>query len=290
MIKVVSVLLFLFLAPLIGALIEGLDRKITARMQGRVGPPLLQPFYDVVKLWHKETRSVNPLQRFFIIAYWVILLATGALFFYGGDLLLVIFLLTLAGTFSVLQAYAANSPYSHIGAQRELSAMLAFEPILLLVAVGFYLSNGNFEVASLIQASQPAIVVMPGLFVTMGWVMLIETHKSPFDISSGHHMHSELVSGLRTELTGRMLMLDNLASWYKTVLLLSITALFFIHAAAWSWLLALAVLVLFYFVMILVDNTSPRVRWETQLKSFWIVALALGAVNVLILMAIGGRV
>ncbi|MFY9194518.1 MAG: NADH-quinone oxidoreductase subunit H, partial [Methanoculleus sp.] len=50
----IGVVLFLILAPVAGGLIAGLDRKLTARMQGRVGPPLLQPFYDVGKLFEKE--------------------------------------------------------------------------------------------------------------------------------------------------------------------------------------------------------------------------------------------
>ena len=51
MIKVVSLLLYLCLAPFAGALLDGVDRKITARMQGRKGPKLLQPFYDLIKLF-----------------------------------------------------------------------------------------------------------------------------------------------------------------------------------------------------------------------------------------------
>ena len=59
MVRVISVVLFLVLAPLVGGLLDGLDRKISARMQGRIGPPLLQPFYDVAKLWNKQMIVVN---------------------------------------------------------------------------------------------------------------------------------------------------------------------------------------------------------------------------------------
>ena len=59
---VVSVVAYLLLAPLFGGLLAGADRRITARMQGRVGPPLLQPFYDVLKLREKEDIIVNRVQ------------------------------------------------------------------------------------------------------------------------------------------------------------------------------------------------------------------------------------
>ena len=55
--------------PLIGGLIVGADRKLTARMQGRFGPPLLQPFYDVVKLCLKQRVSVNEFQVLSVFIY-----------------------------------------------------------------------------------------------------------------------------------------------------------------------------------------------------------------------------
>ena len=63
MIKVVSLLLYLCLAPFAGALLDGVDRKITARMQGRKGPKLLQPFYDLIKLFSKQMIAVNAAHR-----------------------------------------------------------------------------------------------------------------------------------------------------------------------------------------------------------------------------------
>ncbi|HJK67182.1 MAG TPA: NADH-quinone oxidoreductase subunit H, partial [Methanocorpusculum sp.] len=112
--------LFLILAPLVGGLIAGVDRVLTARMQSRRGPPVLQPFYDISKLWHKEPAFVNPVEKIFTTAYLVLIAFSGALLFAGGDLLLVVFALALAHTFLILAAYAANAPYSTVGAEREL--------------------------------------------------------------------------------------------------------------------------------------------------------------------------
>ena len=69
MMQAVSVILYLLLAPLAGALLDGVDRKISARMQGRQGPPLLQPFYDLAKLFSKQMLAVNSVQIFLLLSY-----------------------------------------------------------------------------------------------------------------------------------------------------------------------------------------------------------------------------
>ena len=86
--NIVSVVLFVVLAPFVGGLLAGLDRKLSARLQGRVGPPVLQPFYDVFKLREKEDITVNKYQDFYMGAFLFFIVLTGAFFFAGGDLLL----------------------------------------------------------------------------------------------------------------------------------------------------------------------------------------------------------
>ena len=83
MIKVILTICYILLAPLIGGLLDGLDRKISARMQRRVGPPLLQPFYDVSKLLRKKPTAVANSQNFLLISYMVLMILTGAFFFAG---------------------------------------------------------------------------------------------------------------------------------------------------------------------------------------------------------------
>src|ERR1039458_2622000 len=90
--------------PLSGGLLSGLDRKISARMQSRRGPPLWQPFYDVRKLWHKENMVVRRSQDYYVFFFLILVIFTGGLFFAGSDLLLVVFALTLAAIFFVLGA------------------------------------------------------------------------------------------------------------------------------------------------------------------------------------------
>ena len=98
---VICIAAYIIFAPILGGLTSGIDRKITARMQGRQGPPVLQPFYDVIKLLKKETVVVNHVQIFYLITFLVFVIFTGCLFFGGFDLLLVFFALTTANLFLI---------------------------------------------------------------------------------------------------------------------------------------------------------------------------------------------
>ena len=103
-------------------------------------------------------------------------LLTGALFFVGGDLLLTIFALTVAGIFLILGAYSANSPYSTIGAERELLQMMAYEPALLIAALGMYWVTKSFQVSDIAAYSHPLIMYLPGIFLS---VLFHSHHQVP---------------------------------------------------------------------------------------------------------------
>lgn len=266
---------FLVLAPVAGGLIAGIDRRITARMQGRIGPPLLQPFYDVGKLFEKENLQVHTTQQFYILCYLVFMVITGLLFATGQDFLLVIFALTLAEIFIVLGAFAAHSPYSHIGAERELIQIMAFEPMIILTAAGMYLVTKSFYVRDIAASTVPLILLLPGLFIGLIYVITIKLRKSPFDISTSHHAHQEIVKGVTTDFSGPTLGMIEIAHWYETVLLLGIVYLFF----AWNPIIGILALIVVYLAEIFADNTCARVRWQLALKSSWLIALVMGVLN-----------
>ena len=271
---IISAVLFLIFAPIAGGLIAGIDRKITARMQGRVGPPLLQPFYDVGKLFEKENVVVTIAQNFYVLAYLVFIAVSGALFFAGGDLLLVVFAFTLAHVFLVLGAYAVHSPYSHIGAERELIQVMAYEPMIILAAVGLYMVGGSFYVADIAAATVPAILYLPGVFLGFAVILTIKLRKSPFDISTSHHAHQEIVKGITTEFSGSTLGAVEIAHWYENVFLLGFIYLFF----AWNPVIGIIAVAVTYGAEIFIDNVTARARWQAALKSGW-AAGVLGIVN-----------
>ncbi len=200
---------------------------------GRVGPPLLQPFYDVGKLFEKERAVVTTAQNFYVLAYLIFIALSGALFFAGGDLLLTVFAFTLAHVFLVLGgAYAVHSPYSHIGgAERELIQVMAYEPMIILAAVGLYMVSGSFYVTEIAATTVPAILYLPGVFLGFAVILTIKLRKSPFDISTSHHAHQEIVKGgITTEFSGSTLAQVEIAHWYENVFLLGFVFLFF----AWN--------------------------------------------------------
>ncbi|WCJ60241.1 NADH-quinone oxidoreductase subunit H [Fontisphaera persica] len=271
--------IYLIAAPLLGGLLAGVDRKLTARMQARQGPPLLQPFYDVIKLWNKETIVVRRSQNFYIFFFLLLMIFTGGLFFAGSDLLLVVFALTLAGIFLVLGAYKASSPYSFLGAERELIQMMAYEPMVLITAVSIYLVTGSFYVHDIVKHPDLLLGPLPGVFLGFLYALEIKFRKSPFDFSCSHHAHQELVRGLTTEFSGKALAMIEVAHWYETVLLLGWVYLFFASVPILGLIATLAV----YGFLILTDNTFARLKWLTAVKSAWAVTLALGFGNILTL-------
>ena len=271
--------IFVVMAPILGGLLAGWDRRISARMQARQGPPLLQPFYDVIKLSRKENVVVRRSQNYYIFFFLLVMIFTGALFYAGSDLLLVIFALTLGAIFLVLGAYKASSPYSFIGAERELIQMMAYEPMVLVTAIGMYMATRSFYVRDI--AGHPTLLVraLPGVFMGFLYILEIKFRKSPFDLSCSHHAHQELVRGITTEFSGRALAMIEIAHWYENVLLLGWVFLFFAASPLAGVLVSLTV----FGLVILVDNVFARLKWQTTLKSAWLVAAVLGFGNILVL-------
>ena len=284
MIKLFFVLAYLILSPLIGGLLDGADRILNARMQRRKGPGILQPFYDLRKLFSKEMIAVNNVQLLLNLSYLVILVIAGSMLFAGEDLLMVLFILSTADMFLIMSASSDSSPYANMGASREMLQMMAYEPMTLLIAVGFYLTTGSFHVSDIIAADHSAIIWMPGLLVGFLFTSAIKFRKSPFDLSTSHHAHQEMVKGITTEMSGITLAIMNIAEYYEMVLLYGIFFLFFVNSTWWSWIIALIACAVIFFLEVLWDNVSARVKWKTLLYSCWSVTLVAGGVNILILM------
>ncbi|MGI6007109.1 MAG: respiratory chain complex I subunit 1 family protein [Ruminococcus sp.] len=286
MTQVIMIIAYLILAPLLGGLLDGADRVISARMQGRVGPPLLQPFYDLRKLFAKEMLAVNAVQLVLNLSYLVFLAIAGAMLFGGADILMCLFILSTADMFLIMAASSDSSPYASMGANREMIQMMAYEPLTLIIAVGFYLVCGSFNVGEIASSQISAIGLMPGMFVGFLFISAVKFRKSPFDLSTSHHAHQEMVKGLTTEMAGPTFAVMNIAEYYENILLLGIIGLFIVNSSWWSRPLAVIVCLAAYFLEILWDNVSARVSWKTMLKSCWLVTLLGGGLNLLILMLI----
>lgn len=283
---VISIIAYLILAPIVGGLLAGLDRKFSAKMQRRVGPPVLQPFYDVFKLFEKEDQTVTKVQDFYVMIFVVFVIVSGAIFFGGGDMLLVIFTLTLASAFLIIAAYSSNSPYAEIGAERELLQMMAYEPMVLMTVIGFYMCCGSFAVKDVMAGASMPFLPMIGLFIGFLFILTIKFRKSPFDLSMSHHAHQELVKGLTTEFSGKTLGWIEVSHWYENVFLLGFVFLFFANGTVWGTVIGVVVALLTYFFEVVIDNSFARMKWQFAFKSAWIVALIFGVINIFVLYVI----
>ena len=279
----IGTLAFAVLAPVLGCLLAGLDRKISARMQGRVGPPLLQPYYDVRKLLEKDNVSVNSTEGTYVTCALVFTLIAGGIFFSGGNLLMSVFVVTLSGLFFIVAAYSTRSPYAEIGAMRETLQVMAYEPMVLFMAVAFYMASGTFDVGGAFALDAPVITTIWLVFLGFLFVLTIKLRKSPFDLSYSHHAHQEIVKGITTEMSGRTLAKVEVMHWCENILFLGWTGLFFVWGTPASVLVAVVVAAIVYFLEIWIDNNFARVKWQALLKSAWVVALVAGGVNIAVL-------
>jgi len=278
---IIGCLAFLVLAPVAGCLLAGIDRKITAQMQGRVGPPIIQPYYDVRKLLAKDKRSVNSLQGIYTLLYLLFAVLAGCIFFAGGNVLLSVFVLTLSSLFFVVAGYCTRSPYAEVGAEREMLQVMAYEPMILRMAIGFYLAGGTFDAGALANGDSPLIYQLPAVFLGYVFVLTIKFRKSPFDLSTSHHAHQELVKGITTEMSGRTLALVEITHWYENVMFLGWLALFMVMQSWISVVIAVVVCLAGYFFEVWIDNNFARVKWQRMLSSAWLVALVFGFVNLI---------
>lgn len=271
---------FAVVGTAVGCLLSGLDRKVTARMQGRVGPPITQPYHDVRKLLSKEDASPNAAIGTYVFWALIFTFVAGGVFFSGGNLLLCVFVITLAEMLFIMAAYAARSPFAEVGAHRETLQVMAYEPMVLLFAVGFFAATGSFNVQTVLHLPIPIVGTLAGVFIGMLFILTIKLRKSPFDLSMSHHAHQEIVRGMTTEMSGPVLGMVEIMHWCENVLFLGWIGMFFLWANPASILVAIVIVLLVYFLEIWIDNNFARVKWQFMFKSAWLVALVAGGVNV----------
>ncbi len=268
------------LGPLVGGFLFGIDRKLTARLQGRYGPPIVQPFYDFIKLWSKNRIVVNQSQMMYVYGYLLFTITALSLLALRQDLLIIIFVLAFGGVSLIMGAFSVKSPYSNFGAQREILQMVAYEPILMLAAVAVYLQTGSFVVVDIFnKLQQPLLFSLPLVFVALLIILTIKMRKSPFDISASAHAHQEIVRGIYTEYSGPYLALIELTHWYELLLVLGIIGLFWATSIWAAAALALAA----FLLEIVVDNIEARMTWPWMIKFVWTTGISLSVVNIAVL-------
>ncbi|KIM09318.1 MAG: EchB [Sulfurovum sp. PC08-66] len=259
------------LAPLWGGFILGAERKIRAHMQHRMGPPLLQPFYDMAKLMQKRTTIIHSGHALLALGYFVTLWIAVGVVLLDGNVLWAIFIHLLASVLLVTAGFSVPSIFSHVGANRELLAIVSYEPILLLLGVAWYVSSGSWE-SGAIALGGTYWTSMPLLGVALLMVVLLKTGKSPFDMA---HAHQEIVGGVEVEYSG---------IFYEVLYMARFLEYIFIYAFVFLWGGVVAV-ALFFVLANLIDNATARLTPAQTVRWFYALGLPLALLNLLGLVA-----
>lgn len=295
---ILQVLIFpgLLFTGVIGLVTTWVDRKVTARVQMRVGPPFLQPLYDIIKLMIKETcvpAAGSP--ALFLSApviglgavtlastiLWRVQLPGGGDFV--GDLIVVLYLLTMPAMSVVLGSFASGNPLAFLGGSREMKLILSYElPFLLAVFVPIILSRSirldtiAHGVVAVTHASG-IIAFVVALVCTQAKLTLV-----PFDAPEAE---TELTGGAYIEYSGPPLAMFKLtrAMMLFTMPVFLITVYgggFGFDRGVLSALAGIAKYLLVIVLIVLGRNTAPRIRTDQIVKFFWgpITAAALVAV------------
>ena len=267
-----------------GLLTSWVDRKVTALVQMRVGPPFLQPFYDIRKLFIKETCVpeggaiglflIAPLIGFAAITVasmilWRSLLDVDSTFV--GDLIVLIYLLVMPALGVILGSFASRNPLASMGGSREVKLMIAYElPLVLAVLVPVIQAN-SIRLGDLFSAPAPAMTLSGALALLVGMVcMQAKLTIVPFDMPEAE---TELCGGVFIEYSGPPLAMFKLTrAMMLFTLPVFLVGLFFGGLVTGGWVPALIGFLLWFVLVaitIVIRNTTPRVRTDQAVRFFW---------------------
>jgi len=276
-----NVALVLALAPLL----HGVMRRITARIQSRQGPPLLQPYFDLLKLLGKEDIESGETPGMQRLAAWLSLAAVlavaclvpmgfGAPLNLAGDVILLIYLLTLCGVSTLLAGMAAGSTYSMIGVSREMMTMMTLEPLLAVALVVGALHAGSLRLDAVLNGSVYTGGSVPWSGLIMVTVMLLSlqafVQRVPFDVAGAE---TELMEGPLMEYSGPKLALFQLANMARLVIYCAVFAGLFLPWGSQvpfplGWLLFWMKVFGLVLLVTLVAATHARYRIDQALRYF----------------------
>lgn len=255
-------------------------RKTLARLQGRRGPPLFQPFFDFVKLMGKRTVFPQGVDRTLFVALPIVSVAaitTAQVLLpmpgnpaprLSGDLVVLVFLLEVPAICEVLAGYVGRSIYGEVGAMREALMSLAYNLPFLAAIIAVAEAAGGFDLATLAARPFGLVHVVAGLAFLLALPGKLKIN--PFSIADAEH---EIVSGGHIEYSGPLLGLFELAHALEVVVLTELFALLFVPvpahpaAALVVWFVAgLAVLV----GLTLLAAVTARSRLPQAFRFYWI--------------------
>lgn len=272
----------LFFTTVAGLFASWIDRKLTARVQWRKGPPLLQPFYDIIKLWGKDTILPKSGNRILFILAPMLGLAGITLVSlilwnvnlfqksFIGDLIVIVYLLVLPSLAIILGGSASGNPLASQGASREIKLLLAYElPFLFCIALIIIKNNGSLQLTEIMQ--QPLLNSISGVMAFIVILLCVQAKLGfvPFDIAEAE---TELMSGVYIEYSGVLLSIFKIMQAMMLFTLPVLVSTLFLGGLVfygWEILWSVLKIVGILAIIIVIKNTNPRVRIDQAVKFFW---------------------
>ncbi|MDP2904723.1 MAG: NADH-quinone oxidoreductase subunit H [Candidatus Omnitrophota bacterium] len=269
-------------SAVVGLMAGWLDRKISARLQWRVGPPWHQNFTDIIKLLHKEAIIPQAAGVMFLAAPFIGLMGLALadmllgnsiispLKSFNGDLILILYLLTMPALALMLGASASANPLASVGASREMKLAMAYELPFILSAIVVIIKCGSIEIGSILShqvifGSNAASLSGCLAFIAALFCAQAKLGLAPFEISEAEQ---EIMAGVLIEYSGWALAVFKLV---KAMLIYTmpvfLVVLFF--GKDTTPLLMIAKFVAIFTAFILIKNTNPRLRIDQAMRFFW---------------------
>ena len=289
MIMILYFIVFGFLVSAVaGLLISWIDRKVTARVQYRVGPPLLQPFIDIVKLLGKEllipkgasksTFLLSPvlgLIGIMVVSTLLCLVNIWPQKTFFGDLIVVLYFLVLPSLSIILGGFASHNPLASIGASREMKLVLAYElPFIIAIMVPVLKSGLTIKLGEIINYQLINGAVIGSWSGVVSFIVILMCVQAklglvPFDVAEAE---TELAGGALIEFSGPALAIFKLMKAMMLFVLPYFMAIVFfggLSFSGWAILRSVLGLVGIIVLIVVIRNTNPRVRIDQALGFFW---------------------
>ena len=255
-----------------------MERKAVALMQGRVGPPFMQPFFDFIKLLGKSTPPRNGIGGLLMRAWPLIAVsaAAGAVGLlpvlpssggFEGDLILLLALLELPSMCIIAAGFSSRSIFAEIGSAREAVLSVAYNVVFLLAIVSIAASQHTFRLEAL--AALPASPLRWLGVIALLVCLPAKLHLNPFSLPNAEQ---EIYSGPMIEYAGPELAMWELSHGLEWVAATGLVATLAAPHIALGWLAALVFVALSFFIVLMLSalaSATARLAIDTTVRFYW---------------------
>ena len=312
LITIALVVFSIIFAAVMGMLFEGIDRKVKAKLQGRIGPPIYQSFIDQVKLINKEsiipkkaTRNLFVLAPFASLGFVslaALILPIGVLapvLPFTGDFIVALYLLTATSAFLMLAGSASASHFGAIGSSREMTQIYSYELPLIVSFSAIFLLTETFSFEAILgyQYSYGSLITtLPFAGIAFFLCMIAKLGKSPFDSPEAD---VEIIEGSLAEYSGNLLSVFKLAGAIKLFVAVSLFVIVFLGgpigpipliAPGIGMVNHLIKMLVVIVLMAVFSNINPRFKIKSTLGFFWGIVLLLAMIDLIRMILAGGVV